>query len=169
MQPTNFTRIGLGVGAIALLAVLFTFGRSSAGRTDQLASVSAGASALAADESSYDFGSISMAAGPVTRRFAVTNGGVSPVTVEKLYTSCMCTTASLTIAGEASGPFGMPGHGAVPRINRALAPGELAGVDVTFDPAAHGPSGIGRIERSVYLETVGGAPLILNIAATVTP
>lgn len=123
---------------------------------------------LVADPASYDFGTISMATGRVSKTFSVTNTSTEPVVVQKLYSSCMCTTASITSADGYEGPFGMPGHGVVPRINLTIAPGETASVDVTFDPAAHGPAGVGRIARLVTLETENGT-LALNIAAQVTP
>ena len=63
----------------------------------------------------------------------------------------------------------MPGHGFVPSADVVLNPGETAEVEVISDPAAHGPSGIGRIERSVYLEGDAGSLVELRIRATVTP
>ena len=38
-----------------------------------------------------------------------------------------------------------------------------------FDPAAHGPSGLGRIERTVTLESAQAAPLELRMVVMVTP
>ncbi len=124
--------------------------------------------ALAAAETTYDFGRISMAAGKVSHAFAVRNTGSEPVLVEKLYTSCMCTTASLKTQEGKVGPLGMPGHGFLPSINKVIAPGEEATVEVVFDPAAHGPAGVGRIERVVFLENAG-AKLQVGFSATVTP
>lgn len=125
--------------------------------------------ALRASEAFFNFGTISMAAGPVAHRFIVQNTSSEPVTVRKLYTSCMCTTASISVSDRRAGPFGMPGHGFSPEANLAIAPGEAAEVEIVFDPAAHGPSGVGQINRVVYLETGSGAPFTLRIAATVKP
>ena len=123
---------------------------------------------LGTTETFYDFGSISMAAGNVSRVFTVKNMGSGPITIEKMYTSCMCTTAILR--GEREwGPYGMPGHGFTGTMKEKLEPGEEAKVQVIFDPAAHGPAGVGKIERSVYLENDGGANLELQFTATVTP
>ncbi|KKT83316.1 MAG: hypothetical protein UW81_C0021G0020, partial [Candidatus Giovannonibacteria bacterium GW2011_GWC2_44_9] len=41
--------------------------------------------------------------------------------------------------------------------------------EVVFDPAAHGPAGVGRIERAVYLENSASEALQLKFSATVTP
>ncbi len=125
--------------------------------------------ALAAQENNYDFGAISMAAGKVSKMFAIKNTGEAVLSVNQLYTSCMCTVATLKIGNRSAGPFGMPGHGFAQRINETIGPNEEAGVEVVFDPAAHGPAGVGRIERVVYLENSAGAPLELKISATVTP
>lgn len=119
-------------------------------------------------ERSFDFGSVRMGAGKVAHSFAMQNRGTKPIMIRSIYTSCMCTEASFRLDGAVSGPFGMPGHGPMPAVNRTIAPGQDAIIETVFDPAAHGPAGIGRIERSVYVETDSGEPLELNIAARVT-
>ena len=124
---------------------------------------------LAARENNYDFGSISMAAGKVSKTFAIKNTGTDALAVSQLYTSCMCTVATLKIGGRSVGPFGMPGHGFAQRINEIIQPNEETAIEVVFDPAAHGPAGVGRIERAVYLENSAGAALELKFSATVTP
>ena len=63
----------------------------------------------------------------------------------------------------------MPGHGgAVPKINQVVAPDGSASIEVEFDPNAHGPAGIGLMERVVFLETSAGMREF-NIKAMVTP
>lgn len=124
---------------------------------------------LVVSEASYDFGTISMRRGNVQRVFTVKNTSQEAVTVTKLYTSCMCTTATLVKSEKKIGPFGMPGHGFMPSIKETLAPQEEVEVEVIFDPAAHGPSGIGRIERLIYVENDAGSLLTFGFTATVTP
>lgn len=89
----------------------------------------------------------------------------------------MCTNATL-LHGDPSagsgqvkkfGPFGMPGHGFVPKVNDAVNSGEEVSVEVVFDPAAHGSAGVGRIDRVVFVETESGLPLQLKFVAIVTP
>lgn len=129
----------------------------------------AAVSTLVSPDPFFDFGKISMAAGNVSHKFTIENTGQTPITITKLYTSCMCTTATLiTLAGK-KGPFGMPGHAAIPTIAETLMPGGRARVEIVFDPAAHGPAGVGRIERVITAETNAGKPLELGFVAMVTP
>jgi len=127
------------------------------------------ASALVAESDSYDFGEVPLRGGLVRTVFSVRNGGAEPLTVSGVSTSCMCTTAVLRRGGESWGPFGMPGHGPRRAIRTALAPGETAEVEAIFDPAAHGPAGVGPVSRAVFLENSSGDPLVLVLSALVTP
>ena len=82
----------------------------------------------------------------------------------------MCTTASLKMNGRTFGPYGMPGHGFIPKINEKLGPGEETIAEVIFDPTAHGPAGVGQIQRTITIENNAGAPLqVLSFTANVTP
>jgi hypothetical protein len=117
----------------------------------------------------YEFGSVSMAAGKVKHQFKIRNTSAEPVVIGKMYTSCMCTTASLMMGGKTFGPVGMPGHGGIPSLNQTINPNEEASVEVVFDPAAHGPAGIGRIQRTVTLENNTGNPIELQFVAIVAP
>jgi hypothetical protein len=123
---------------------------------------------ISAEEASYDFGTISMAAGKVSHVFKIKNSTTESAKISKIYTSCMCTEAKLTTGDGIKGPFGMPGHISVPTINVPLAPGEEAAVEVIFDPNAHGPAGVGKMDRTVTLETNSGN-VDLKFKVTVTP
>lgn len=124
---------------------------------------------LDARERHFDFGSISMAAGKVSHRFWFRNEGTEPVLLHRIHTSCMCTTATLVKGMRIVGTFGMAGHGPLPDVNQTLAPGEAAYIDAVFDPAAHGPAGLGRTERVITIERAVGAPLQLAFSADVRP
>jgi hypothetical protein len=124
---------------------------------------------LTADEMSFDFGKVSMAAGNVTHRFGIRNANAAPIVIRKISTSCMCTTAQLVKGGKKLAIYGMPGHGYVPNLDEPIAPNEQAMVEVIFDPAAHGPAGIGRVERFVTIYTGAAQPLELSFNALVTP
>lgn len=137
--------------------------------TASLTSTSISNGVLVADETNFNFGSISMADGKVKHAFKIKNTGSDAVTVEKMYTSCMCTTATLEIKGKKFGPYGMQGHGFIPKINENIGAGEEAVVEVVFDPAAHGPAGVGRIQRAIIIENNSGQQFELAIEAFVTP
>lgn len=125
---------------------------------------------LTAAEAKFSFGPISMARGKVTHRYAIKNVGTEPLLIRKIYTSCMCTTAALVKNGKTSDAYGMPGmSGPIPTINVPINPQEEAFIEVVFDPAAHGPAGVGPIERVVTIENNAGQPLELEFTALVSP
>ncbi|MDO8481589.1 MAG: DUF1573 domain-containing protein [bacterium] len=161
---------------IAVVTGLFVWG--AAGRAGTAASVqgapgtatSGTKSALSALETFYDFGTISMKNGNVTKEFTVTNPTNEDITVKTVLTSCMCTTAFVVNAdGSVKGPFRMPGMGYVPPANETIKAGESRIIRVVYDPNAHGPAGVGQIDRFVMLTDSSDGTLELEIKALVTP
>ncbi|KKW11544.1 MAG: hypothetical protein UY50_C0011G0020 [Parcubacteria group bacterium GW2011_GWA2_49_9] len=127
-------------------------------------------SSLTSSETVYDFGTISMKNGDVTKDFTVTNATDKEVLLKTLVTSCMCTRASIVRAdGTSKGPFGMPGMGRVPPANERIAAGDSRIIRVVYDPNAHGPAGVGQIDRFAELEDENGGKLQLEIKALVQP
>lgn len=124
---------------------------------------------LQPDRELHDFGTISMKDGLVSSVFKIKNTQPEPLRLTKLYTSCMCTKAKLLISGKSEGPFGMIGHGIIPTFNQTIEPNTEAEIEVVFDPNAHGPSGVGLIQREIVLEGSGGKLVTLQIKANVTP
>ncbi|MFQ6046301.1 MAG: DUF1573 domain-containing protein [Gemmatimonadales bacterium] len=123
---------------------------------------------LVAEPAEHDFGRVPLSGGNVTTRFVVTNRGKRAIRLRDVYTSCGCTTAELEFSdGTVAGPFGMPGHDLPVRYDRELEPGERVEVLVRFDPAAHGPQGVGRVTRAVVLKPVGAPPTEFVFTATV--
>lgn len=163
----NSRTIGIGGVIVLLFLVLVWVSRPAAPSGN--AATSGPPGVLEMNERFYDFGTISMAKGKVTRTFRLRNAGATPVTVKRMSTSCMCTSATLVVGDRRRGPYGMPGHGYIPRIDQEIAGESEATVDVTFDPAAHGPAGVGPIQRVVTIETVDGPEIKLEIKAVVTP
>lgn len=108
---------------------------------------------LMAEETVFDFGAVPMFNGKVKHSFELKNTGGGPTKISKIYTSCMCTEATLIVVKVKKGPFGMPGHGVSAYANQELAAGETATVQVEIDPAAHGPEGTGPAQKVVYIET----------------
>ncbi len=128
-------------------------------------------SLLTAPEVFYDFGTISMKNGNVTKEFTVTNPTDKDINVPTLVTSCMCTTAFIVAPnGSIKGPFGMPGHGgAVPPANELIKAGESRIIRVVYDPNAHGPAGVGQVDRFIMLTDATGGTVQFEIKALVTP
>lgn len=166
MKKTNILIIA---GLVVFAFVLFAAARPAPSAT-QIASLSS-AGTESTDGLFFDFGSISMRAGKVSHVFTLKNESSEPLEVGKIYTSCMCTTAFFSLNGKKAGPFGMPGHGfgGSPTVSETIVPNGEAAVEVIFDPAAHGPAGIGRADRTVYVETKTGEVREFRFVATVTP
>jgi uncharacterized protein DUF1573 len=177
VKPPYRRKMLYGVIAISIAAIAFGIYSSQSTLTPpgeaQAATASnerpLGGNTLASIAPFYNFGTVSMAGGNVTHRYTVSNLSGAPVTITKLFTSCMCTTATLVTSSGKRGPFGMPGHAPIPTIRERLAPGEMAQVDVVFNPAAHGPAGVGKIDRTVTIENDAGTPLELAFTAMVRP
>src|SRR3989344_742996 len=149
------------LSVVAIIIVAAVFKPAPAEKSDE-----AVAAVLTGEIMSYDFGSISMAKGKVSYDFKVKNTTAEKVEIKKMYTSCMCTEALFIKGDSQKGPFGMPGHGYVPPVNEPLEPGEEAIVRAIFDPAAHGPAGVGLIQRAVYLEGEHSKLIELQFSAT---
>ncbi|MDP2651493.1 MAG: DUF1573 domain-containing protein, partial [bacterium] len=125
-------------------------------------------SLLTAEERMHDFGTISMRDGLVTKNYVIKNNTDKDIKIDSVVTSCMCTNAFILRSGEKLGPFGMPGHGAsVPKANEIIKAGEEWTIEAVFDPAAHGPLGVGRADRSIYIVDETGAALELRFIADV--
>lgn len=80
----------------------------------------------------------------------------------------MCTKARLVQADQVSEWFGMSHGSDAPIVNVPLEEGQPTYLEVSIDPAAHGPNGIGPIQRGVMVQTASGQELRFVLAATVT-
>ncbi len=128
------------------------------------------AGVLVAAEKFYDFGTISMKNGNVTKDFTVNNPTDKDVFVSTLVTSCMCTSAFIVAPdGRSKGPFKMPGMGYVPPANETIKAGESRIIRVVYDPNAHGPAGVGPIDRFATLTDASDGTFQFEIKALVTP
>lgn len=158
-KTKNVTLWGAGlavlVGIVAFMAV---------GGNDNSKPAAYSAGVLTAIENSFDFDTLSMKDGEASHQFELQNSGMEPVMIEKVYTSCMCTTAFITDgSGKQYGEFGMSGHG-LSSTKIEINPGESAVVEAVFDPNAHGPSGVGLAERSIYIETNSASSPMLELS-----
>lgn len=152
----------------AIFAVLWIVKSGPFGKGKADSNFAGAGGAFASEEKLFDFGEVSMAQGKVSHEFKIKNSGSGSLTLNKIYTSCMCTEAFLLKGDIKLGPYGMPGHGFIPKIKQTLGAGEEADIQVVFDPAAHGPAGVGPIQRIVYIETSSSTET-LQIKAMVKP
>lgn len=156
--------------AVVFLAIIGLFAWGNAARGGAASRTNDQKSSFVASDSFHDFGTISMKNGKVTKEFTVTNPTSQDITLSTVLTSCMCTAAFLVRAdGSTTGPYSMPGMGYVPPANEVIQAGESRILRVVYDPNAHGPAGVGRIDRFVTLTDVFGGTLQLEIKALVTP
>jgi len=108
------------------------------------------AKAYVADPTSYDWGNIAYSGPKAKKSFTIKNTGTTILELYNISTSCHCTQAILTIDGQDSPEFRM---GNISSYVGKVKPGDNATLTVIFDPAFHGPSGIGPINRFVEVET----------------
>ena len=170
MKPKTLILIAV---VILGIAGLIAWGNAARGGTIPVQGVApsnALRSALVASELLYDFGTISMKNFTVTKDFTVSNPTTEDITIKTVLTSCMCTSAFIVEAdGSTKGPFSMQGMGYVPPANEVLKPGESRIIRVIYDPNAHGPAGVGTIDRFVTLTDLSGGTVVFEIKANVTP
>ena len=99
----------------------------------------------------YDAGTVSMIKGLVEKTFEIKNIGEGDLKIASILTSCMCTTARLKVGDKVSPEFGM--HTNSTFWSQKITPGETGFLEVTFDPAFHGPLGVGEIIRAIFISS----------------
>lgn len=158
-QENQLVLIFLGI-FIAVVSFFIFFNSNSAGEENVNAKVALG-------ETNYDWGDVGINDGNVTHTFDIKNEGSDPLELYNVVTSCMCTTATLKLGNEQSPEFGM--HEKSAYVMKVL-PGEIAQLNITFDPAFHGPSGVGPISRLIRVSTndPGNSLLEFSLTANVT-
>jgi len=158
------------IGLLIALSVLFLVaGNNGENSPADVATSLRTSDKLVPMEASYNFGNISMRRGNVSHDFVLTNTSSEALLIKEVSTSCMCTEAWLRGEDGEVGPFGMSGHGPARKANFSVQPGEQFTVKVEFDPAAHGPAGVGTVGRNVYLKVDTNEQVVLDFTATVTP
>jgi len=98
----------------------------------------------------FDWGTIDYGGGDAIAEFIINNPGSGPLSLSEVSTSCMCTTAQIIINDQKSPFFVM--HQKSSWIGQ-IPPGVQAKLKVVFDPAFHGPSGVGPVVRQVVMKT----------------
>jgi len=98
-----------------------------------------------------DIGDVNIDGGLVKSTFELHNSNSTDLVLKGAFTSCACTKTFIELPdGTLSKPFGMSLPG---KWFRVIKPGERFKVHVEFDPAYHGPKGVGSFRRRVYLVT----------------
>lgn len=89
---------------------------------------------------SHDLGEVSQKKGAITIFFEIENQGKSNLIIDKLETSCGCTSAAIVYQGKESPKFSMPGHGINEKVKDwqlSLPSNEKAKLKVYYDPNFH--------------------------------
>ena len=152
---TKDLKILVGVLAFSFLLIV-GFAIWQGGKEPSTKEVGATASAdikdLEVNPASYDVGTIKMKDGNVVKTYEVKNTSTESMKLQRIATSCMCTKTKIKIGDKETREFGMEGMGDKnPPINLELSSGQTATVTAIFDPAAHGPKGVGSFDRTVFL------------------
>ncbi|MDZ7587379.1 MAG: DUF1573 domain-containing protein [Patescibacteria group bacterium] len=102
-----------------------------------------------------DLGTVSQTKGIVTTEFTLENKGKTALVIDKLSSSCGCTSASLVYQGKEGPKFSMPGHGQEepdPNWQVAVASGDQAQIKVYYDPMVHADL-TGPVTRTVSVHS----------------
>lgn len=120
------------------------------------------------DRLEHDFGRVPIDGGTVETLFRLVNESSDDVQLASVATSCGCTSATAQFAdGSTVGSFDPPADGDWGSAGRSVMAGESFQVRVVFDPAAHGPDGVGELMREVILATPDGSSTRLVIMVNV--
>lgn len=147
------------ITTLLLIGVAYGFAKVS---QKQIVPPSAGALAEV-DKTSVEWGQIQYSGGKVKAAYRITNNGTETLKLYGATTSCACTSGTITVNGKVSPPFGMhdPMSGVI-----EVSPGKDATVEALFDPAFHGPSGIGSITRITTIQTNDPSHQTLSLQAS---
>ena len=139
--------VGIIVVTVLILGAAVFFGTKMGSATQVTADAQV---AILVDSNRYDWGTIDINGGIVSKSFSIKNTSSSVLKLYNVITSCMCTTAQLKSPQSSSKKYGM--HEKSTDVFE-VKPGETAELIVEFDPAFHGPSGIGPISRTITMNT----------------
>ncbi len=141
--------ITFGFSALLIAGFLLLQGKlGSSGET----SINVPIEGVEASPETYDLGDVLIKGGKVYKTYELRNVSGNTLKLKKIATSCMCTKTKIKIGDKETRFFGMEGHtDRNPAVNLEFPKDATAVVTVEFDPAAHGPQGVGSFERIVYL------------------
>ncbi|MEK7085631.1 MAG: DUF1573 domain-containing protein [Patescibacteria group bacterium] len=137
--------------ALAVSLFAFTACNTALSVNPELISLTNSGKILPLENHAFDWGDVNIEGGNVDKTFKFKNDGDKDLIIKSAGTSCMCTTAEVKLPdGTLSPKFGM--HEKI-IWGGIVKPGEEFEVKVVFDPLAHGPDGVGPIQRTVFIET----------------
>jgi hypothetical protein len=140
-MKTSTAIITVAILVVGGMVIFSGNGDNNQGKIEKVES----SSTLSSDKESFDFGEIDIYGGTVETEFPLTNEGADGIIITSGTTSCGCTD------GEIGGiSFGM--HEKM-SDEFTIPAGETRNLKVIYDPMAHGPSGVGLAQRSVFLKT----------------
>ena len=130
------------LAAIILIAGLYLLNRDSGISGDPR---------IAVNPTDYDFGDVSVRGSVVMTSMTLKNEGGSDLVINKLDTSCACTTATVKKGGKEGPVFGMSEHGFNPvGWSETLKAGESALLNIYYDAGVH-PESRGRTTMVVWV------------------
>lgn len=143
----NFSKKAILIGGAVtiaglLLAIFLISGLGTKGTS---------AGEIVLEPGKYDLGDVPYGGGIVQRDFTLKNQGEVKLEINSVETSCGCTEARLIYDEDRSAKFGM--HPNNETWSETISPDEKATLRVFYDPAAHGPEGIGPFRRAVWIES----------------
>lgn len=153
----------LTVVIVSIVAVVGGAVLMSGDNTDQEPIVASENTEVSLGETSYDWGTIGINDGNVEHVFEIKNEGSEDLILSDVTTSCTCTTAQVSIGEEQSPEFGMHTKS---DYQLSVPAGETAKLKVVYDPAFHGPSGVGPINRQIKVKTNDADKPELNFMLT---
>lgn len=103
------------------------------------ASAPADAPKIIFGKTSVDIGDVRQSKGVTSTTFSFKNEGKTDLVINKISTSCDCTSASIVYQGKEGPVFTMPGHGAENPTDWqiAITPGDTAELKIYYDPNTH--------------------------------
>jgi len=110
---------------------------------------------ITVSESEQDLGEVSQAGGIITAEFSIKNEGQSNLIINKLSSSCGCTSGSVVYQGNEGPRFYMSGHGYEELDGEwsvSIAPDDEAFVKVYYDPSVH-PDLEGAVTRTLSIHS----------------
>lgn len=149
---TNMNEKKIILGTVILTIIILVGGIFLVSKSTSTPQISAtvNAKAFVPDPTSFDWGTIPMNKGNAVKTFTIKNTGSDALKLFNVKTSCHCTKAFVTVGKDESPKFGMDTLSSWVGV---VASGNEAKLTVVFDPAYHGPQGVGPINRFVSVET----------------